>query len=463
MAVGVLSYGGSPSRRSSVGKLEPGSSPGVKRGIVIGVAEVNRRVCGALTSRRLLTLDTLFGALRDRSNGEAKGCALAGSLDRRVLNSPPVSNALSAPARVMLPTEESLHHGLAVLRWASLAWTAGVVAFGMHNLRHPMIAWGLVIAGAALAACTTGVLRFSPLRLSRPLIVLAQPAFGMALLIADGWVFRNGHVASGSQNLAASWPLLGVITAGIGLGPWVGLVCGAVVTAGRPLGALTNGVGHIAAHTATSYLSTLVFYALSGAMAGWITRLLRRVETEVLARRARDEVAMTLHDTVLQTLAVVVRRTATTDPVLADLARSTDRDLRAWLRDGPVAAPTDLAGALRRAAQLPGLAIEPIVNVVDDGSVDTAAWLDAFAGAAGEAVRNADKHANATRIVVYGEVDDGRVFVSVHDDGGGFDVADVPDGSGLAGSITARIAAIGGRTEINSLRGRGTEVKMWVG
>ena len=59
-----------------------------------------------------------------------------------------------------------------------------------------------------------------------------------------------------------------------------------------------------------SLVAVSLFTAATGAVAGWLTLLLRRAETEIADRRARDEVAAVLHDTVLQTLALVERRTA---------------------------------------------------------------------------------------------------------------------------------------------------------
>ena len=87
---------------------------------------------------------------------------------------------------------------------------------------------------------------------------------------------------------------------------------------------------------------------------------------------------------------------------------------------------------------------------------------EAVAGAVGEAVTNAIKHAAATSIIVYVETDDdGQIFASVRDDGVGFDPDSVRRGQGIDGSITGRIEAIGGRVEIASALEAGTEVRVW--
>ena len=229
-----------------------------------------------------------------------------------------------------------------------------------------------------------------------------------------------------------------------------------MVGTGRYFGGLFNGVATWDGDRITSQLTTMVFYGVGAAMWGLVTLRLREAEGEVAMRRARDEVAATLHDGVLQTLALVERRTHESDPELAALARTSDRELRAWLFHGFDQRQTKgdrqdpLEALLRQAASRISVAYDiPVtVSVVDDRTarhIDTLGDV-ALAGAAGEAMTNAAKHAIATKIVVYAESDDdGGVFVSVRDDGRGFDVHEPTSGQGLANSIRRRMADIGGR------------------
>jgi len=87
--------------------------------------------------------------------------------------------------------------------------------------------------------------------------------------------------------------------------------------------------------------------------------------------------------------------------------------------------------------------------------------VDTVAQAVGEALTNVGKHARASRVVVYAEPQDREVFVSVRDDGVGYDPATVPEGLGLTSSVRGRLAAIGGRVEVTAAPGKGVEVRLW--
>jgi signal transduction histidine kinase len=88
---------------------------------------------------------------------------------------------------------------------------------------------------------------------------------------------------------------------------------------------------------------------------------------------------------------------------------------------------------------------------------------DALSGAVGEALANAGKHGAARRVTVYAEpADAGGVLCSIHDDGRGYDPRTTAEGVGLSQSIRARMAEVGGRVEIESRVGAGTEVRLWL-
>jgi signal transduction histidine kinase len=102
------------------------------------------------------------------------------------------------------------------------------------------------------------------------------------------------------------------------------------------------------------------------------------------------------------------------------------------------------------------------VAVIDSDREAPAEVRDAFSSAIGEAVANALEHAHPSNIIVFVEVDDdSEIFASVRDDGAGFDVDHTRLGHGVTESIVARVRDVGGRSEIVSSPGDGTEVRLW--
>ena len=361
------------------------------------------------------------------------------------------------------PSRLTILRAFAVARWAAWLWMVAVVAFSTDGLRRPAIAWIAVATVACFALIVTVLVRTDPKRLLGPVMVVGEIVLIWALLIGDGYVYAEGHAFATGQNLAVQFPLLAVLAVAMATNPWAAAAAGLTIGAARGFGAVANGFTDWSGKHFVSLLATSLFHGTAAAVASWIGETLIRVEDEVLARRARDEVARTLHDTVLQTLALVERRAAATDPELAAIARRSDRELRTYLF-GPDATDHTVAAAIRQAVARVSRDqdVDVTVNVVGDDADIGSPQRHAIAGAVGEAVTNAAKHARASKIVVYAEVDDESVFASVRDDGVGFDVETVARGQGLDGSINGRLADVGGRSEVVSTPGGGTEIRLWV-
>jgi signal transduction histidine kinase len=362
--------------------------------------------------------------------------------------------------------ERSVNQGLAAFRWCAWLWMAAVLLISHADLRPGRgvpVAVALVGAALAVTVADTVLLRTRPEALVRPGPVLAEVAVGFALVLADGFVYGAGHALSTSQSLGSVWPLAGILAAGSVLGPGPGAGVGVALGLARVGATLINGVDVDQTGEFLSLTNTTVFYAVAGAVAGYLARLLRRAERQVSAARAREEVARTLHDGVLQTLAVVERRA--TDPALARLAREQERELREYLFGAEGGGPAgDLGAALRGAAARfeDAFGARATVLVADDVPVLRRRVVEAVAGAVGEALTNAGKHGRAERVTVYVEPDGRGVFCSVKDDGAGFDAAATPEGVGLSRSIRGRVDEVGGRVEVRSQMGSGTEVLLWV-
>jgi signal transduction histidine kinase len=361
--------------------------------------------------------------------------------------------------------ERSALQGLAAFRWGAWLWMATVLLVSRDQLEHPWLAVALVGLALLVTVADTALLRVDPAALCRPGPVAAELAVGAMLVLCDGVAYGSGHAFSTSQSLGSVWPLTGILGAGIAFGPMVAAASGVALGVARVGAVLANGASIDTGGRALSVTNTVVFYALGGAAAGYLARLLRRAEAEISAARAREEVARTLHDGVLQTLAVVERRA--TDPALARLAREQERELRDWLFGAgrPAGVVVDVGTALRAAAARfeDAFGGRAQVLVADDLPPLGPDAVAALTGAAGEALVNAGKHGQAAKVQVYVEPDeDGGVFCSVKDDGRGFDPATTAEGIGLSRSIRGRVADAGGRVEVVSAPGAGTEVMVWL-
>lgn len=195
----------------------------------------------------------------------------------------------------------------------------------------------------------------------------------------------------------------------------------------------------------------------------WLYRLASDLGAERAERvrtQERADLAAHLHDSVLQTLALI-QKNAQDPAAVARLARSQERELRAWLFEAAPDAEVSLSGALRALAA----GIEDghgiAVDVVTVGDPPTCERTRPLVEAAGEALTNAAKHAGVSRIDVYAEATAHVVEVFVRDRGVGFDPTTVAaDRLGVRRSIVDRMNRHGGAGTVRSVPGEGTEVRL---
>ncbi|MEO7556624.1 MAG: PspC domain-containing protein [Acidimicrobiales bacterium] len=189
---------------------------------------------------------------------------------------------------------------------------------------------------------------------------------------------------------------------------------------------------------------------------------LREERRQRIRSEERADMAAHLHDSVLQTLALVQRNADRPREVVA-LARRQERELRSWLyNDSPaVVAATTLAAAITAMADEVEATHGIAVDVVNVGDCAFDERIDALAHAVREAMVNAAKHAGVDDVRVYVEVERGQASVFVRDRGQGFDRAGVPDDrKGISQSIEHRMARHGGTASVTSEPGSGTEVAL---
>lgn len=379
---------------------------------------------------------------------------------------------------------------LGALRGVTLVWSSVVCAVDASSgvLDRPGAAVVLLAALALWSATWTAAVVGRRRWIGNTPAVVADVVLAAVALGADHWLYGGEH----PQSFASAWPLVAVVATAVARGPITGLVAGASVGLANVVGAVTVGSGMQGEWLST--LGTLVLLAASGWVAGWVADRLRTTAQVAADAQARAEVAATLHDGVLQTLAVIQRRSDDAD--LVALAREQDQALRTFLRGGrAVALDLDPATA-SRSRHVPGTntdaatdtdavveadPIDPIDRmrselarigrthaitvqlVVIDRGTARGSTASALLGAAGEAVVNAAKHSGTD--LVWVSVDrrsPSGTMVVVHDEGHGFDPTTTPEGTGITHSIRERVAAVGGGATVASTPGRGTDVTVWV-
>lgn len=200
----------------------------------------------------------------------------------------------------------------------------------------------------------------------------------------------------------------------------------------------------------------------------WWLRLIRDLVSERQARQRaeyRADMAARVHDSVLQSLALIQR--AADDPQrVVQLARSQERELRAWLFEGDIpGAIGDEVATLAAGAHLVASEVEDRhgvpVEVVTVGDCNLDERLRALLDAAREATVNAAKWSGAPIIALFAEVERAQASVFVRDRGRGFDLDAVGrDHHGIAESIQVRMLRHGGRAEVRTAPGEGTEVAL---
>ena len=209
--------------------------------------------------------------------------------------------------------------------------------------------------------------------------------------------------------------------------------------------------------------SVLAILGLAIVVGPWVYRLASDLSDERAERvrtQERADVAAHLHDSVLQTLALI-QKNGDDAPTVARLARAQERDLRAWLYSGESTDERTVASALRGVSARVEDEYGVSVDVVTVGDCAFGEHLRALVNATGEAATNAAKHAGTGRIDVYAEITESAVDVFVRDRGRGFDPASVPaDRYGVRHSIVDRMTRHGGTAEVRSAPGEGTEVRL---
>ncbi len=339
----------------------------------------------------------------------------------------------------------------------------GLEAASRTGLRDPSrprrrVDWGMLVALVAFGGGLLWLVQMSGFGVSQQLFWPVAFACAGAALVwrqADSAQQKKWRAEAGGKVWLApfvargGWPALVRVIVGLGL-------------VGAAFGIVLAQEGHIDQLPEVMAMTTLALAGLAVVLAPWLHRsraALNQARAEKVRADARADMAAHLHDSVLQTLALIQRHAE--DPkAVSQLARRQERELRTWLYEEELPETTLRAALTAAAAEVEDERGVP-VDVVVVGDCDTSDQVQALVRAVREAIVNAAKHSGADKIDVYAEVDDDRVEVFVRDRGQGFDLDDVgEDRMGVKGSILDRMERHGGKASVRSRPGEGTEVRL---
>jgi signal transduction histidine kinase len=359
---------------------------------------------------------------------------------------------------------------------AALAGLFGVAAYVLAWLVVPAAGEDSNIASKALGdrrgiALAAGVVSLLVLAL------LVASALGASWLGSLAWpliisvagvvlIWRNAPADEQAMIRRIGEPLLG-LAGGSGRSRTALRVAVAGVLLAGGLAILLSGHASYAVLRPLSGVG-LVIAGIVVVLGPWWLRIARDLVVERQARvraEERADVATRVHDSVLQTLALIQRRADQPQQVI-QLARAQERELRGWLFDGRVPGTMDgqvttLAAGVRLIQAEVEAQHGVSVEIVTVGDCELDDDLRATLAAAREATVNAVKWSGAPVVSLFAEVEPAQASVFVRDRGRGFNPAAVPgDRKGLAESIHARMARRGGSASVRTAEGEGTEVSL---
>lgn len=374
----------------------------------------------------------------------------------------------------------ALARGVLAIRWAVLAWMLVVVTNAAVSGRGTDLG-AAIVAVATVAVWVTWLTFAGPPRTTR--VLLADLAVAGALVVVGArhpW-FATVYPVTAALAWGAARGVGGGLVAGGALG-LVSFIAGLTIpdqpVSAQLIGSLRDPVNFLLAGGGLGFVATLLDRSAAQVRAAQVEQV--RATEQAARATERESLGRQIHDSVLQTLALVHKRgreLAEHPQVdgaevgrLADLAAAQERTLRAMILRRPDDGPADdtrtaLRDRLDSAADAVAADVDTAVTVVGDIRLP-AAHVHELAAAVEQALSNVVRHAAATHAWVFAEIADGHVVVSVRDDGRGFTFD--PDGLratgkfGLLGSIQGRAEDLGGSVRVDSAPGRGTELELRV-
>jgi signal transduction histidine kinase len=359
---------------------------------------------------------------------------------------------------------------VAAFRILTLAYAGALIIRDHDHYAHPQL-------GLFALALMTGWTAFIVWAYGRPAgrgrwLLGADVTVAAALVLSTKWIDTAARIHAGAPTIPTIWSAGPVLACAVAGGPWAGMAAAVAIAA-------TDEIEHPQLQPQNTFFG-VVLLLIAGGLVGYLVRLGVRAEqaTEQATRREaavaeRERIARSMHDTVLQVLALVSSRGRALGGEAAELGRlaaEQERELRVLVlgsagdtESGDGGGLTDVRGAAELLADARVTVACPATPVLLPGAAALA-----LSSAAAAAVDNVRRHAGAQASCwVLLEYDRDAVTLTVRDDGHGFaagrlDQA-VADGRlGVSHSIVGRMRRIGGTATLTSAPGQGTEVQLVV-
>jgi signal transduction histidine kinase len=388
------------------------------------------------------------------------------------------------PRTGMEAGRSGLWMGILAFRFASCIWMTFLVST-TRGYERPYLAWALV----GIAVSWTLFLTITR-SWSRRICLWIDLLISFVFVLLSGSALEHGGVVSTHPFFAAAYPASTLLMWGAAFGTLAGFaaalsLCGSLALARPANGISLSGMD---GNQLQAFLSGCVYYIASGVAAGLVARLvdrsgdaLREATAEAMRERERaarlaerESLGRAIHDSVLQSLALVHKRgrelaqqpTVSAEQVrdLAETAGRQEEILRSLILREPQEPPNGMA-SLRDAVEREAARVDKIHPTV---SATGPIWLpagkvDAVSSAVRQALENVTRHAAASSVTVYAEEDDGIIAVAIRDDGVGFDFDELALRSagklGILRSMKGRIEELGGSLAVRTAPGHGTEVE----
>ncbi|MDP9242986.1 MAG: hypothetical protein M3O84_07410 [Actinomycetota bacterium] len=388
------------------------------------------------------------------------------------------------PRTGMEAGRSGLWMGILAFRFASCIWMIFLVST-TRGYQRPYLAWGIV----GIAVSWTLFLTITR-SWSRRVSLWIDLFISFMFVLLSGSALEHGGVVSTHPFFAAAYPASTLLMWGAAFGTLAGLAAALSLCGSLALARPANGIplSGMDGNQLQAFLSGCVYYIAAGVAAGLVARLvdrsgdeLREATAEAMRERERaarlaerESLGRAIHDSVLQSLALVHKRgrelaqqpTVSAEQVrdLAETAGRQEEVLRSLILRESEEPPNGMA-SLRDAVEREAARVDELHPTV---SATGPIWLpagkvDAVSSAVRQALENVTRHAAASSVTVYAEEDDGIIAVAIRDDGVGFEFDELALRSagklGILRSMKGRIEELGGSLAVRTAPGHGTEVE----